>query len=88
MYIMKEILGLEDKCLIAPVEEKRGKTLLGEIMKGGNFGHYSDLAQNNAFKKYIQKTWRNMHFVRAYPAEALCEPFFRTWHFLWRLKYN
>ena len=26
-----------------------------------------------------------MHFVLYYPAEALSEPIFRTWHFLWRM---
>ncbi len=85
MYIMKEVLGLEEKLLIVPVDERRGKTLLREIQKGGNFGHSSGLAQNNAAKKYIQKTWRNMQLVKEYPAEALCEPIFRTWHFFWRL---
>lgn len=85
MYIMKEVLGLDEKYLIVPIDERRGKTLLKEILKGGNFGHYSNLDQNNAAKKYFQKTWRNMHLVREYPAEALCEPIFRTWHFFWRM---
>ena len=85
MYIMKEVLGLDDEYLIVPIDERRGKTLLKEILKGGNFGHYSDLDQNNAAKKYFQKTWRNMQLVKEYPAEALCEPIFRTWHFFWRL---
>ena len=85
MYIMKEVLGLDEKYLIVPVDERRGKTLLNEILKGGNFGHHSGLAQNNAAKKYFQKTWRNMQLVKEYPSEALCEPFFRTWHYFWRM---
>ena len=85
MYIMKEVLGLEERYLIVPVDERRGKTLLNEILKGGNFGHHSGLAQNNAAKKYFQKTWRNMQLVKEYPEEALCEPFFRTWHYFWRM---
>ena len=36
-------------------------------------------------KKYFLKIARNMQFVREYPAEALCEPVFRTWHFFWRV---
>lgn len=87
MYIMKEVLGLDEQYLIVPVDERRGKTLLNEIQKGGNFGHHSGLDQKNAFKKYFQKTWRNMQLVKEYPTEALCEPFFRTWHFFWRLAY-
>ena len=85
MYIMTEVLGLDEQYLIVPVDERRGKTLLNEILKGGNFGHHSGLDQKNALKKYFQKTWRNMHLVKEYPTEALCEPFFRTWHFFWRL---
>ena len=85
MYIMKEVLGLEEEYQIVPVDDRRGKTLLNEIQIGGNFGHHSGLDQKNALKKYFQKTWRNMRLVKEYPAEALCEPFFRTWHFFWRL---
>ena len=88
MYIMREVLGLEEKFLIVPVDEGRGKTLLNEILKGGNFGHYSGLEQHNAAKKYFQKTWRNMKLVKEYPAETLCEPMFRTWHFFWRLSHR
>lgn len=84
MYIMKEVLGLDEQYLIVPVDERRGKTLLKEILKGGNFGQYSGLTQKSMAKKYFAKTWRNLRFVREYPAEALCEPLFRTWHFFWR----
>ena len=85
MYIEKETLGLEGKYLIVEPDEKRGKTLLREILEGGNFGRSSNLDQHSAARKYFQKTWRNLRLAREYPAEALCEPFFRTWHFFWRL---
>lgn len=85
MYVMKEVFALEKQCMIAPVDERRGKTLLAEILKGGNFGKYSGLTKHSAGRKYFAKTWRNIKLVREYPAEALCEPFFRTWHFFWRL---
>lgn len=88
MYVMKEVLGLDEKYLIVPVDERRGKTLLKEILKGGNFGQYSGLTQKSMAKKYFAKTWRNLRFVREYPAEALCEPVFRTWHFFWRLSHR
>lgn len=88
MYVEHEVLGLEEQYLIVPVDEHRGQTLLTEILKGGNFGHSSGLNQNSTFKKYFLKVWRSMHFIREYPAEALCEPVFRTWHFFWRLKHT
>lgn len=89
MYVLHETLGLSEEKMIAPMDEKRGKLLLSEILNGGNFGKhfskYGHFTQQGMAKKYFLKIWRNMHFVRYYPAEALCEPLFRTWHFLWRM---
>ena len=90
MYVLYEALGLSEEKMIAPMDEKRGKLLLAEILNGGNFGKhftkYGHFTQQGMAKKYFLKIWRNMHFVRYYPAEALCEPIFRTWHFFWRMK--
>ena len=88
MYVLHEALGLSGEKMIAPMDEKRGKLLLAEILEGGNFGRhftkYGHFTQQGMAKKYFLKIWRNMHFVRYYPAEALSEPVFRTWHFFWR----
>ena len=90
MYVLKEVLGLSEDKMIVPMDEKRGRLLLAEILNGGNFGRhfskYGGFTHQSMGKKYILKIWRNMHFVRYYPAEALCEPLFRTWHFFWRMK--
>ena len=92
MYVLHEALGLPEEKMIAPMDEKRGKLLLAEILNGGNFGKhftkYGHFTQQGMAKKYFLKIWRNMHFVRYYPAEALSEPIFRTWHFFWRLKHR
>ena len=92
MYVLHEVLGLSEEKMIAPMDEKRGKLLLAEILNGGNFGRhftkYGHFTQQGMAKKYFLKIWRNMHFVRYFPAEALCEPIFRTWHFFWRLKHR
>lgn len=85
MWVLHEVFGLEEKFYIVPTDELRGKLLLEEIIKGGNFGHFSGLTDHSIGTKYFLKIKRNMRFVRAYPAEALCEPVFRTWHFFWRL---
>ena len=88
MYVLHETLGLSEEKMIAPMDEKRGKLLLAEILNGGNFGQhftkYGHFTKQGMAKKYFLKIWRNMHFVRYYPAEALSEPIFRTWHFFWR----
>ena len=92
MYVLHEVLGLAEEKMIAPMDEKRGRLLLAEILDGGNFGRhftkYAGFTHQSMGKKYFLKIWRNMHFVRYYPAEALSEPIFRTWHFFWRLKHR
>lgn len=90
MYVLHEALGISEEKMIAPMDEKRGKLLLAEILEGGNFGRhftkYGGFTHQSMGKKYFLKIWRNMYFVRYYPAEALSEPVFRTWHFFWRIK--
>ena len=83
---------LSEEKMIVPVDEKRGRLLFAEILDSGNFGKhfskYGGFTHQSMGKKYFLKIWRNMHFVRYYSAEALCEPLFQTWHFFWRLKYK
>ena len=90
MFVLHEVLGLPEEKMIVPMDEKRGRLLLAEILDGGNFGRhftkYAGFTHQSMGKKYFLKIWRNMHFVRYYPAEALSEPIFRTWHFFWRMK--
>ena len=90
MFVLHEVFGLSEDKMIAPMDVKRGRLLLAEILDGGNFGRhftkYAGFTHQSMGKKYFLKIWRNMHFVRYYPAEALCEPLFRTWHFFWRMK--
>ena len=90
MFVLHEVIGLPENKMLVPMDEKRGKLLLAEILEGGNFGRhftkYGHFTQQGMAKKYFLKIWRNMHFVRYYPAEALSEPIFRTWHFFWRMK--
>ena len=88
MYVLHEVLGLSEEKMIAPMDEKRGKLLLAEILNGGNFGQYDERYDfgHSSFGHNIQRLFRDLRLVRFYPAEALSEPIFRTWHFFWRMK--
>lgn len=90
MWVLNEVLGLPEEYLIAPKDEKRGKVLISEIMKGGNFGHYDAENQkaNNAIKKNLQRIKRDMRMMRYFPSECLWEPVFRVYHFFWRLRHK
>ena len=40
MYVLHEALGLPEEKMIAPMDEKRGRLLLAEILDGGNFDRH------------------------------------------------
>lgn len=88
IYVLHEVLGLQEEKMICPMDEKRGKMLLTEILNGGNFGQFDERYGfgHSSFGHNIQRLCRDLRLVRYYPAEALSEPIFRTWHFFWRMK--
>ena len=90
MYIMQEVFGMPASRLIVPPNEKYGKFVLNEVLEAGNFGKHD--ARNRFGRSQLghnlQRVYRDIRLVRYFPAEALCEPLFRTWHFFWRLKHR
>ena len=88
MFVMKEVFGLSEDRMIAPMDEKEGRFLLAEIMRGGNFGQYDDRMGSKVgeskIHRYFRMNLRNLRFVKHYPTEALSEPLFRTWFALWK----
>ena len=88
MYVLHEVFGLSEDRMIAPMDEKEGRFLLDEIMRGGNFGQYDDRMGSKAgeskIHRYFRMNLRNLRFVKHYPTEALSEPLFRTWFAVWK----
>ena len=90
MWVLNEVLGLSKDYLIAPKDERLGRVLLEEILRGGNFGQYDDenIQADSQLKKNWQRIKRDARMVRYFPSECLWEPLFRIYHFLWRKWYN
>ena len=90
MYIMQEVFGMPASRLIVPPNEKYGRFVLNEVLEAGNFGKHD--ARNRFGKSKLghnlQRVYRDIRLVRYFPAEAMSEPFFRVWHFFWRLKHR
>ena len=78
--------------LLCEPNEKEGKRLLEEIMKGGNFGQYDTrdaaLKKGGMMMHGVWKLKRVMRLVSSYPEEALWEPVFRVYHLIWRTIHN
>ena len=90
MYIMQEVFGMPAYRLIVPLNEKYGKFVLNEVLEAGNFSKHD--ARNRFGRSQLghnlQRVYRDIRLVKYFPAEALCEPLFRVWHFFWRLKHR
>ena len=96
MYVLHRVMGLSEDKMIAPMDSKRGRMLLDDILHGGNFGHYDqrhacgrDSFGDKGFKHgalghNLLRLHRDARLLRFYPAEALSEPVFRLWHWWWR----
>ena len=96
MYVLHKVMGLSEDRMVAPMDMKRGRMLLDDILNGGNFGHYDkrhawgrDRYDNNGFKHgalghNLLRLYRDISLLRFYPTEALSEPVFRVWHWWWR----
>lgn len=87
MWVLSEVLGLEERYLIAPKDEHLGNFLLSEILHGGNFGKHNEenIKANNRIKKNWLRIKRDFRLMRYFPSECIWEPIFRLYHFFWRM---
>lgn len=89
MYVLQYYLGLSESQLLLPPDQKRGLFLLQELQRSGNFGHYDKQmhrsGHNSKLARLILIMRRNFRFLHDYPAEILCYPIFRIYHFIWRM---
>lgn len=88
MYVLQEVFALPDEMLLCQPEPVAGASLLDYILVSGNFGKYDPkklrLVNESSLHKFFRKTNHNLSLVRFYPNEAICEPFFRVYHWMWR----
>lgn len=89
MWIMQEMLCLDESYIIVEPDEKEGKFILNEILHSGNMGYYDtrlgDKTGEGVIHRYFRMTRRDMRFICHYPSEALFEPLFRTYCFFRRV---
>lgn len=79
MWIMKEVLGLDENYLIGDVNEKEGRRLLGESYYYGTFS-------NNKLTSVLEQTIGNCKLLMYYPKEVMLSPIHLCWHQWWKFK--
>lgn len=91
MWIMQEVLGLEEQYCICKLDKNAGRFLLCEIMQSGNFGKFDKRLDNNRYKSRIRLMFfwlkHNLRLFRYFPIDVLWTPIgvlrislWRRWH--------
>lgn len=77
MWIESEVLGLPLALCIVELDSQKGKRLLGDILEGGNFGHYSQRyhGQNGFYYRGMVEAWRMAGLMDMAPNEVLARLF-------------
>ena len=87
MYVLKKVFSLDDKFMIATMNERKGKFLLEEILQSGNFGRLDErnvgMHKLSGIQRSLARVKRSLRFLKEYPEEVLCAPF-QIYHVIWR----
>lgn len=82
MYVLQKVCGMPDRYLFFEPNEKEGRFLLDEIMRGGNFGKFrNDNLRRNTVARMIA-------LLPHYPDEVLWLVPWKLWHKGWRMMYK
>lgn len=88
MWVLKESFGLEDKYILMEPNEKEGRFIIKEVMMTGNFGHNDTRnwgSTKTPFSRFLFNLKRDVFLAKHYPHEALWQPFFSIYFYVWRV---
>lgn len=90
MWVMCEVFGLRRECMLCEPDEKLGRLILREIELSGNFGHHDERSKDgeSVWMRFCRTNATNLRFMRYFPEEVLCTPFYRVWHRCWQLRHG
>lgn len=88
MWVLQDAFGLEDKYLIIEPYEKEGRFIMNEILITGNMGHSDNRcwgSKETALARFLLNTKRDFYMAKHYPCEAIWQPFFSIYLYIYRL---
>ena len=84
MWVLHEVFGLDDSKMLCKPDVRRGQHLLKEVLAAGNFGKYDERGtvshDYGSVNRFGQIMRRNLRFLKDYPQEVLCMPWWKLWH--------
>lgn len=88
MWVLRETFGMDEKSLLLPVNEKAGRFLLADALRGGNFGKH-DKSRRWGHSLYPIKLFcdwftRDLHILLNVSSDAMWYPVWVVYHFIWK----
>ena len=86
MWVMHEALGMQRDWMLWESDEKEGRYILKQVMRGGNFGHHDERLKHSGGKLGAVKAilTHNMHLLTHYPSDVIWAPVWIVWHKVWK----
>lgn len=87
MWVMHEALGMSRDWMLWEPDEKEGRYILKQVMRGGNFGHHDERLKHSGGKLGAVKAilTHNMHLLAHYPSDVVWAPVWIVWHKCWKM---
>ena len=89
MWVLGEVFHMPHEQMLTEPDERRGRFLLREIMRAGNFGHADDRVGNWAkMSRWERLRWGtrwSWRLIGQYPREVFWHPYYRISQYIWRL---
>ena len=90
MWVLGKVFYMPAGNMLTEPDERRGRFLLTEVMRAGNFGHADDRVGNWAeMSRWERLTWGtrwSWRLIGQYPREVLWHPYYRITQYIWRLR--
>ena len=64
MWVLHEVLHLDEDLMLCPPDSYRGKWMLREIMAGGNFGHHAGREKHGTLRRVMEGRLRHLKLMR------------------------
>lgn len=87
MWVMHEALGMSREWMLWEPDEKEGRYILKQVMRGGNFGHHDERLKHSGGKLGAVKAilTHNLHLITHYPSDVIWAPVWIVWHKVWKM---
>lgn len=89
MWMEKNVLGLDETYLLVESDEKVGKTIFEEIVKGGNFGQYDErytARHRGLLARGMVDTYRLLKLSSLFPSESWWKILRKVENQKWKIK--